>query len=222
MRNDTTGIHVALKDIGISTQTIDTFLDACTTAVIETNDGSSDSHGQIHNFTNFLGVCFTERSTNDCEILRECVHDTTIDTTMSNDYSIARILLILHMEFVTSMSLELIQFGKCPSIKQQFQTFSGGQTPFSVLSINSFLSSTLQSFDLFGTKAIQKTTLDNGWIRCEFPSRCRSGRGDECGRVKQCPRRLVVVVVLQRRRPPGTANAFNRFGSSSERRSETT
>ena len=50
----TRGQDVALEDLGVASQGVDTFLNTCTTRVIDTDHGSTHLHGHIHHLADLL------------------------------------------------------------------------------------------------------------------------------------------------------------------------
>ena len=72
--NYTTGIDVALENLGIASKGIDALRNACAARVVKTNDGSTLLHGQVHNLAHLPCHCLAKRATYHGEVLCEDIY----------------------------------------------------------------------------------------------------------------------------------------------------
>src|SRR4051812_4923011 len=77
LRDNTRGHDVPVKDVGITTERHNAFLDTCSTGVVETDNRSSVFHCEVHDLHNLLCVCFRQRSAKNGEVLGENINQTT-------------------------------------------------------------------------------------------------------------------------------------------------
>jgi len=110
LRNNSTGINIALEHLGVSGKGGNSFLDTSTTGIVQSDDRSSSQHGLVHDLANLLSVSLRERSTEHSEVLGEDEHGTTVDLSVASDDTIARVLLVLHAEFGAPVGLEHINY----------------------------------------------------------------------------------------------------------------
>ena len=74
-----------------------------------------------------VGMCFTERSTENSEILTEDKDLSTINQTMSSDNTITIVLFFFHTEFIATMSLQHIILTERSIINWKENTLSSSQ-----------------------------------------------------------------------------------------------
>src|SRR5262245_59440669 len=82
LRNHAGGYSVSQKDIGVSSQRHDAFLNPGSAGVIQADNRSPHLYCEIHNLADLLRVRFTEGAAEDSEILGEDVHKSTIDSSV--------------------------------------------------------------------------------------------------------------------------------------------
>ena len=58
--NDARGKDVALENLGVTSQGVDTLLNTGTTRVVDTNDGSPHLHTHVHHLADLLAHCLRE------------------------------------------------------------------------------------------------------------------------------------------------------------------
>src|SRR5690606_22559316 len=69
LRYDPRSANVSIKNIGVSSQGFDAFLNSCSTTVVEANDRGAVLHRQIHDLANFLRMGLGKASPKNGEIL---------------------------------------------------------------------------------------------------------------------------------------------------------
>ena len=69
LRNHTGSQDIALEDLGIAGQTVDTLLDTGSTGVVKADDGRADLHGLVHHLADLRGEGLGKRTAKHGEIL---------------------------------------------------------------------------------------------------------------------------------------------------------
>src|SRR5205085_2498394 len=90
---------------------------------------------EIHDLANLQRIGFAQRAAEDGEILRENINETAVDSAISGDYAIARVLLLLHSEIEAAMRDESVEFFERILVEQQGDTLARCQLPFCLLAI---------------------------------------------------------------------------------------
>src|SRR6266851_5014693 len=103
LRHHAAGQCVAQKNIRITAETDDTFLNARAAGIVQSDDWRADFHRQVHHFANLFRVSFRKRAAKDGKVLRENEHLATIDQTMTGNYAVAGIELFLHTKIPGAM-----------------------------------------------------------------------------------------------------------------------
>src|SRR5690606_34685292 len=124
---------IAQENIGIAAQAVDTFLDTCAAAVIQADDRRAGFHRHFHDFADFLRVDFAQRATNDGEVLRVDIDQSTIDGAPAGDDTIPVLTVGLHAGIGAAVAGEAIQFAEAAGVEQNVQPFVGGVAPTLVL-----------------------------------------------------------------------------------------
>ena len=86
--DDSRSLYVAEKDIPVSSQGINSFLDAGTTGIIQANNWGSVLDGQVHDPGYFFAVDFSHRTPKHCEVLCVEVYGSTIYLSLTSYDSI--------------------------------------------------------------------------------------------------------------------------------------
>ena len=107
--HDARSLNVALEDVGKTGEGIDTFLDARTARVVQTDAGRTHFHGQILHFADFLGHGLGERTTVDGEILSIEIDQAAVDGGTAAHHAVAVELFLLHAEVVAAVELEHVE-----------------------------------------------------------------------------------------------------------------
>ena len=147
LRNHTAGHDVALENLAIAGQCVDTFLQTGTTRVVQTDYGSTHLHGDVHNLANLAGQHLTQRTCCYGEILCENINQTAANGSATSYHTIAQIVLLVHTEVCTTVLNEHVHFFETSVIEQHGDAFAGGVLTFLVLLGNSLLTTTKTSLD---------------------------------------------------------------------------
>ncbi len=135
LRDHAAGQRVAQKNFCIAGQRHHSFLNSCTSGIIQADYGCAYAHGVVHDLCNFLRVGFRERAAEDGEILREDVDQAAIDAAEAGDESVARGLLLFHAEIVAVMGYELVELFEGTFIEKQLDSLAGAEFAFFVLAL---------------------------------------------------------------------------------------
>src|SRR5271157_841229 len=111
---------IPIKDIAVSGQTLNAFLNAGSARILDANERETISVSQIHNLADLLGMGNGEASPEHCEILGEHIHSPAVDPAESRDHSVTRDNLLFHAEIGTPVAYEFVDFLEGP-IVQKFQ-----------------------------------------------------------------------------------------------------
>ena len=118
LRNHATGKRVAEKNIGVTRERGDAFLNASAAGVVEADDGSTRTHGQIHDLADFARVGFRERAAKNSKVLRKHVNEASIDVPKPRDEAIAGRALLLHPKIDAAVPDKLVQLFKRAFVEQ--------------------------------------------------------------------------------------------------------
>ena len=110
LRDNAGSENITLENFRITCQSVDTFLNTCTTWVIDTDTGSSHFHCLIHDLANLQRHGFWQRTGRNCEILCKDINQTPFDSTAARYYTVTGIVLLLHTEVCASVFNEHIHF----------------------------------------------------------------------------------------------------------------
>ena len=136
MGHDTRSLNVALEDVGKTGEGVDTFLDARTARVVETDAGGTHLHGQILHFADFLGHGLGERTTVDGEILSIEIDQAAVDGGTAAHHAVAVELFLLHAEVVATVKFEHVEFFETSFVDEQGDALASGGFAFGVLLVD--------------------------------------------------------------------------------------
>src|SRR6185369_5682374 len=143
LRHDSARQSVTQKDVGISTETDNTFLNTRAPGIIQTNNRRTDFHRQVHHFADLFRVSFGKGTTKYSEVLRKNKHVAAIYQTVTGDHAIARIDLFVETEVSRAMDHELVKLFERSLIEQKLDALTRGH-----------LSSLVLFFDARGAAAL--------------------------------------------------------------------
>src|SRR5690606_27987204 len=69
LRNNPGSLHIAMKNVGVSRQGLNTLLNSGAARVVDSNNGNFILNGKIHNLANLLGIGFSQSSAPAGEVL---------------------------------------------------------------------------------------------------------------------------------------------------------
>src|SRR6266478_85398 len=127
LRDDAAGQRVAQKNIGVTCEGRDAFLNTRAAGIVETDDGSAGAHGLIHNFTNFQCIGFGERAAEDGEVLRENVDQAAVDAAESGDEAVASRTLLVHAEIRAAVAHEFVQLFESVFVEEKIDALARGE-----------------------------------------------------------------------------------------------
>ncbi len=118
LRDDARCHDIAVEDLGISSQAMDAFLDACATGVIQTDDGGTVCHCHVHDLADFHGMCPTDAPAKDGKVLRIDIDQPPIDCAIAGNDTISRDFLISQPKIVAIVGDKYIHLAKAAFIEQ--------------------------------------------------------------------------------------------------------
>ena len=136
--DDAAGVDVAVEDLAVGGQRVDTLLDAGPTGIVEADDRRADLPGEIHDFADLLGVAFAERPADDGEVLAEDEDLPSADRAVTGDHPVAGRAFPAFGRGVPS-DLEDVDFFEGSFVEQQVEPLPGGQLAPLVLDLDAFI-----------------------------------------------------------------------------------
>ena len=124
LRNHTARERVAQKDIGVTTETDYTLLNARAARIVESDNRRANLHRQIHYLANLFRVSFRKGAAKNSEVLSKDKDVATIDQAMTGDHAVARIDLLVETEVFRAMHDELIELFKRAFVQQELNPFA--------------------------------------------------------------------------------------------------
>ncbi len=144
--NHTRRQGVAQEYIGVAAQRYHAFLDARSAGVVQTDDGGAVLHGDIHDFTDFLCMSLAEAAAEHGEVLREYIHQASVNCAPPGDHAIAEILLLIQTEIGCTVGDKSVYFPERAFVYQEVYPLTGGQPAAIVLGLNAFRTASLAAF----------------------------------------------------------------------------
>ena len=139
LRDDARGHDVALKDLGITGEAVDTFLNARAAGIVKAYDRSSVLHRHIEDLADLLGVRLGHRSAQHGEVLAEDIDHAAIDGAPSRDDTVTGRFLVLHAEIGAAVRHEHVEFFKAALVQQQVDPFARCQLATAMLRVDALL-----------------------------------------------------------------------------------
>src|SRR5690242_5509310 len=124
LRNYARSESVAKKNLRVSTERYDAFLNARSAGIVETDDGCAVSHRQIHDLDDFFGKCFRERAAKYCEILGKDVNESAVDLAVTRDDAVAVKFLLVQAEVRRPVDDEPIELYEASLIEEKVEPFA--------------------------------------------------------------------------------------------------
>ena len=86
------GSDVAVENLAVGGQRVDTFLDAGAAGIVQADDWCAHPYRKIHSLADFLGVRLTKGASHNREILAENEHFAAVNTSVTGDNTVARVV----------------------------------------------------------------------------------------------------------------------------------
>src|SRR6185295_11601906 len=103
LRHDAARQRVAQKDLGVTTEADDAFLNARSTGIIEADDRRANLHRQVHYFADLLRVSLRQGAAENGEVLSKDKNLPAVHQTVSGDHSITGIQLLIQSKVLGTM-----------------------------------------------------------------------------------------------------------------------
>ena len=144
--NHAAGESVAQKNIGVTRQRSDAFLNARAAGIVEADQRRAGAHGQIHDLANFPGVSFGKRAAKNGEILRENINQPAVDASKAGNETVARWALLFHSKIDAVVADKFIQLLEGTFIEEQINAFASGEFAGFMLALAAFRASACFGF----------------------------------------------------------------------------
>ena len=125
-------------------------LDARTSAVVEANDRRAVLERHVHDLADFLGVGLGQRASEHREILRENVHQATVDLPVPRHNAITEKFLLVQAKIGRPVGHQLPQLLEGARVEQELKTLTGRQLALAVLCLNPRFSTPFEGFCAHG------------------------------------------------------------------------
>src|SRR5581483_1662095 len=132
LRNHATVQRISKKDIGVSRQRYNAFLNASPAGVVESDHRRTHLGRKIHNLDDFGCIGFRERSTKNSEVLCEDENQAALDSSVTSNETVAVVFLLSHSEIVSAMSDQLVCLFEGALVQQEVDAFTRRQFAFFV------------------------------------------------------------------------------------------
>ena len=133
LRHNAACQRVAQKNIGITAQRQNAFLDPRAAGVIQADEGRPILERHIHHLASLLRVGFRQRAAEHRKILRENVSQTAVDASPAGDEAVARNHLVFHSEIAAAVRDQLVEFFEGIFVEQQLDALARGELSVLVL-----------------------------------------------------------------------------------------
>ncbi len=110
LRDHSGSQRVAKKDVGITAERSNAFLDPRAAGIVQADDRRAHLHGEVHDLADFLCVGFAEGTAEDREVLGKDIDQAAVDAAVSGNDAVAGKLLFGHAEVETAVFDELVEF----------------------------------------------------------------------------------------------------------------
>src|SRR5262249_7900287 len=141
LRGDPPCQGIAEKDVGVGSERHYAFLDPRAAGIVQPGYRCSHLHSEGHYLADLLRIGFRERPTKNRKVLREDINQATLDASITANNSVARILLLLHPEVLTTMRDKLVQFLERIVVEQELNSLSRSELSSGSLACLAFCTS---------------------------------------------------------------------------------
>ena len=148
-----------MEDFSVASQGLDSFLDASTARVVETDAGSANESGLVHNFAYLFGVGFRKRATIHSEVLREGKDNFSVDGALASNHTISVNVLLVHSKVGAPVSHQLVVLNERALVKEKFDALASSQLVVRVLLVNSSLSASQKGLFVYFLEALSESFL---------------------------------------------------------------
>src|SRR6185503_8773188 len=135
--------RVAQKNLGVTAEGNDAFLDARAAGVVETDDRRPVAHRQVHDLADLLGERLGQRTAEHREILREHVDEPSVDSTVAGHDAVAVILLLIQTEIARAVDHKAIELDERTFVEEKVEALARRELSFRVLCLDASLAASL-------------------------------------------------------------------------------
>ena len=146
LRHYTGREDITLENLSISRERARSFLNTCSTRVVQTNNRRTEFHSLVHDVANLERHRLTQRTTYHGSILCKDEHQTAVNCTRANGYAIAQEDFFLHAEIMATVREEHVHFLKRAFVQQHVNTLTSGITAFGMMFLYSCFTASGLSF----------------------------------------------------------------------------
>src|SRR5271157_255186 len=122
--DDAGGQHITQEDVGVSRQRHYAFLNARAAGIVQSDNGSANTHRGVHDLHDFGSVGLRQRAAEYGEVLGEDEHQAAFDAAVAGDEAVAEILLLIHAEVGAAMGDELVGLFEGAFVEQELDALA--------------------------------------------------------------------------------------------------
>ena len=134
--DDPRGEHVALKDLGVSAERGDPFLDACAAGIVQADDRGAHLDRVVHDLADLLRVRLRQRAAEHREVLAEHEHEPAIDGAVAGDHPVAGHAPLGHAEIDAAVLDEHVPLLERAGVEQHLDPLSRGEPALRMLRLD--------------------------------------------------------------------------------------
>src|SRR3989442_5956184 len=128
---------VAKEYLSITAEADNPLLDSSSSRVVNPDDRDSGLEGEIHYFHHLPGEHFSQRASEDCEVVREQVHRSSVNLAIARYNPVAENLLLRHTEVGGLMNHEPVHFHKTAGVHKCDNSLPSGHLSLRMLIFDS-------------------------------------------------------------------------------------
>src|SRR3989454_4636082 len=111
---------------------------------VEPDDGRAVLQGAVHHLADLLGVRFRQRAAEHREVLREHVHQPSLDPPVSRHHAVAQVLLVGEPEVHRAVRDEAIELDERARVEQRVEPLARRQLSLLVLDLDALFAAAEQ------------------------------------------------------------------------------
>src|SRR5216684_7919159 len=126
----TGGLHVAVEDVGITSEGDDSFLDARSAGIVDADDRHAVAQRQLLDLDDLLGRDLAERAPVNSRVIRVHRDRAAVDLTEARHHAVAGDPPLLHAEALRTMRGEQVELDERAFVEQHLDAFARARETF--------------------------------------------------------------------------------------------
>ncbi|MBV8300662.1 MAG: hypothetical protein JOY68_01925, partial [Candidatus Dormibacteraeota bacterium] len=125
LRDDATGAHVAIEDLGVPGERDHALLDPRPAGVVDPDARAAGAHREVHDLRDLLGEDLAERAAEDAGVVAEEEHLAAVDGAPAGDHPITADPALAHAEVGRAVHREDVDLGEGPGVEETLDPLAG-------------------------------------------------------------------------------------------------